>query len=278
MPFVRDHGTCCLFLPLKLGVGLISMIIFAHSILCILAVITSDIRFQPNGYNQHFYKVPSIIGVFGLVIGFVGLLGAYDDQISQLKLFNRYLAIKVICMLAAMIADLVSLHYCEDWTKHHTRDEQPQMYALSEQEVCPWARTSYILGCTIDISVWIYFTIRCFSYEYQIAHNPPYKIDFGREKYDVDARWQFYHVKDPRYDMLEEMRLHEREKEAEESPLYYGSVPLNTKSFHYGPDGQRILVPPPVDGLADTFIGPDEQRIPGPRLSDPLADTRLAGR
>mmetsp|Transcript_1853 Transcript_1853/g.5445 ORF Transcript_1853/g.5445 Transcript_1853/m.5445 type:complete len:260 (-) Transcript_1853:19-798(-) len=254
MPFIRDHGTCCLVFPLKLGVGVITMLVFAHSILCMLALVTGDIRFQPNGYNEAFYRLPALCGAVGLVVGFVGLLGTYDDNVSQLWLFNRYLVVLILCKLAAMIADGLALYRCEDWAKHHKPEENRQLYALSSQEVCPWARTSYLVGCIIDMAAWIYVAARCFAYEYEIAHNPPYKIDFGREKYDIDARWQFYKVRDPRFDIQESVRLQEMENQEERSPLFYGSLPSppqSTGSLGYGPDG---MPGPRPDLLADSDL------------------------
>ena len=69
MALVRDHGTCCIFVPLKLGVSLVAMLVFLDAVLSLLATFTGDIRLQPNGYSERFYHLPSVLGIFGLVLG-----------------------------------------------------------------------------------------------------------------------------------------------------------------------------------------------------------------
>jgi len=230
MPFIRDHGTCCLVFPLKLGVGVITMLVFAHSILCMLALVTGDIRFQPNGYNDRLYLLPVICGVFGLVFGFVGLLGAYDDKLSYLRAFNRYLCIKLVCMLVAIAGDGVTLNSCDTWAHYHTATENVQLFRLSEAEVCPWARASYALGSIIDMAFWLYLTFRSFAYEGELFHNPPYKIDFGREKYDIQGRWQRYKVQDPRLDLQPTLPVDE---DGEDKPL----LPKSARQQEEGDEG-----------------------------------------
>mmetsp|Transcript_49840 Transcript_49840/g.115736 ORF Transcript_49840/g.115736 Transcript_49840/m.115736 type:complete len:296 (-) Transcript_49840:62-949(-) len=199
MAFLRDHGTCCVVLPLKLGVGITTMVAFSHSILCILALLTNDIRFQANGYSATFYSLPSAIGAVGLLVGFIGLLGVYDDKPLLLKVFNYWLAAKIIAMIVAALADFYMLRKCDSWmnTTEHVKANNVQLERLAEQHVCPWARWAYAVGASIDILFWCYLLVRSFSFQLQLEANPAYAIDFGRERFDKEARWRLYQVKDP---------------------------------------------------------------------------------
>lgn len=239
MAFVRDHGTCCLVLPLKLGVGISAMLVWAHAMVCILALLTSDIRFQATGYNTHFYYLPSIVGTFGLVFGFIGLLGVYDDKFEQLWWFNRYFFIKLVLMFVAVLADFATLNGCEGWKNNPNADSNAQLLALSTAGVCPWARWSYLVGCGVDFCVWGYLFVCCYKYEQDISMNPPYAIDFGREKYDVTSRWEFYKVKDPRKDKPPQESMPVVD---EEDPFaFYGAMQEEqAEGQRYGPDGVRI--------------------------------------
>ncbi|CAK0808987.1 unnamed protein product, partial [Prorocentrum cordatum] len=116
---MRDHGTFCLFLPLKLGVGIACMLVFVSSMVSILALLSSDIRFRATGYNQTVYYFPEIVGAFGIVFGFVGLLGTYDDKWYQLWWFNRYFAVKLAAICVAVFADFVTLQGCEDYVRRN---------------------------------------------------------------------------------------------------------------------------------------------------------------
>eukprot|EP00439_Symbiodinium_sp_Y106_P066340 s1806_g10.t2 len=160
MAFTRDHGTCCIVLPLKLGVSLVAMLAFFDSIVCIVATLTGDIRFQPNGYNEHFYRVPVFIGVFGIFFGFSGLLGIYDDKPEWLRWLVYYLGVKQVALLATSIADYSTLWKCESWPTSSER---------------------------------FYHT---YSYWRQLQTNPAYPIDFGAEKHGLEGRWDHFQVKD----------------------------------------------------------------------------------
>ncbi|CAE7255167.1 unnamed protein product [Symbiodinium sp. KB8] len=134
MAFTRDHGTCCIVLPLKLGVSLVAMLAFFDSIVCIVATLTGDIRFQPNGYNEHFYRVPVFIGVFGIFFGFSGLLGIYDDKPEWLRWLVHYLGVKQVALLATSIADYSTLWKCESWptSSERARETNEQLLQLAE--------------------------------------------------------------------------------------------------------------------------------------------------
>lgn len=189
----RDFGTCCALLPLKFGVGLITMYLFIHSIICIIALTTQDIRFQANGYSERFFWVPSCVGAFGLVFGFIGLLGVYDDKMSWVRALNLFFLTKLVGMLMAMIADYWNLRLCGQGPS-----SIPAIQALAAAGVCSQARSSYLFGCIVDYGVNLYFYYCCWDYQKQLESNPPFGIEFGHEKYDVSGRWKMYKVKDPR--------------------------------------------------------------------------------
>lgn len=232
MAFQRDHGTCCLVLPLKLGVGLSAMFVFVHSIFCIMALLSTDIRFQQTGYNLSFYYLPAITGSFGLVFGFVGMLGTYDDKWNQLWWFNRYFMVMLALMLVSIAADFVTLSTCDTYKNSSNSSSNPQLLALSEAGVCPWARWSYVVGCSVDFSFWAYCLYCCYSYEVQVRTMPPYAIDFG-EKNDIYSRWDFYKVKNPKGDRVPPLG------NQEEDPFdSYGAA--EAAPTQYGPDGMPV--------------------------------------
>jgi len=217
------------------------MLVFVHSLVCILALLSSDIRFQQTGYNLSFYYLPAITGSFGLVFGFVGMLGTYDDKPYQLCWFNRFFGVMLAMMLVSIVADFVTLSKCDTFKNSPSASSNPQLLALSEAGVCPWARWSYVVGCSVDFTFWAYLCYCCYTYETQVRTMPPYAIEFGKEKYDVYSRWDFYKVKNPKGDMVPPLG------NQEEDPFEtYGAAAQDAEGGRYGPDGMQVrgAVPP----------------------------------
>jgi len=256
---LRDLGECCLVLPLKFGVGLIAMGTFANSLICALALVSNDIRFQPNGYNPDYYHLPSIIGVFGIGLGFVGLLGVYDEKPNWVQAFCYFMYAHWICLLVAILADLSMLRRCDTWLADEPDSLNVAMNQLAKAGVCSFARKAYIVGGVLDLAAWAYFTLKVRHFSQTLFCNLPYEIDFGGGRSRMEETWLKYQVKDPRPDMayaenLQKQRLVEKAKEAEERHTqdYYGT--METGHGRYGPDGMEILaddIPMDVPIIAD---------------------------
>lgn len=245
---MRDYGTFCVFLPLKIGVGISCMLVFTSSMVCILALLTSDIRFRSTGYNQSLFYIPEIVGAFGIVFGFVGLLGAYDDKWHQLWWFNRYFQAKIAALAVSVFADFVTLQHCEVWKNDPDSSSNPQLLAISEESVCGWARWSYAVGCSIDLGAWLYLYWCSYRYEGNVRYGGAYNIDFGGERYDTQSRWDFYKVKDFRNDLP----LEPAAADQQDDPFaQYGAV-KEEEVGRYGPDGMRI---PRARQQAPSFSG-----------------------
>mmetsp|Transcript_88154 Transcript_88154/g.227322 ORF Transcript_88154/g.227322 Transcript_88154/m.227322 type:complete len:264 (+) Transcript_88154:111-902(+) len=206
---MSDNGTCCFFVPLRAGVACIAMLVWINSLVCILALITGDIRLQATGYNTQWYRVPSVVGSFGLVVGFFGIIGAYEDKLKWVHSLNRFLVVKIIADIGTRLADFHTLRQCDSyigstsmWSEKsyghagiNYVNSNPQLEALANAHICPQARWAYVLGAFIDIFLWIYFLHRCYTYETHLAQPTRYAIDFGVENARGEDRWRLYQVK-----------------------------------------------------------------------------------
>lgn len=241
---LRDLGDCCLIVPLKLGVGGIAMITFGNSLVCALALISHDIRFQPNGYNPDFYYLPQVVGLLGIVLGFVGLLGVYDDKPNWVQAFGYFMYVNWIAMVVAVIGDYVVLRKCDDWLVDYPDSKNVAMNQIAKSGVCSFALKAYVVGSGVALAVWGYFTWKVRVYINTLAVNLPYEIDFGNANHSMEDTWLKYQVKDPRPDMdyaenLRKQRMADKAKEAEEKHTkeYYGS--MESGHGRYGPDGME---------------------------------------
>merc|ERR1740138_307223 len=105
-------------------------------------------------------------------------------------------------MLVTIVADMVSLQECEGWSTSpdHLVVSNPPLEELSKLKVCRYARWSYLVGCIIDLGVWLYFAYSSRALYMQFVLNPTYQIEFGDDLYDSKGRWVAYRVSDPRPD------------------------------------------------------------------------------
>lgn len=259
MAFVKDYGQCCLVLPLKLGVGLIAMLVFANACLCVLAVTVQDIRFQPNGYDPNFMYLPSAVGTFGLVFGFVGLLGVYDDKPGWVRVFLIFMLVNLLAKAIAMVADFVKLMQCDNWFQTHAPGDNAAMEVLHNAGVCFYSRWAYGIGSGLDFLFWVYCAHRVWVLKSQIDYGTAYPIDFGRESYDIEARWRLFQVKDPSADInysaqLRKKFIDKKNKQMEDAEARAAGLPTSTygsieeaqpgpaKETTYGPDGMPVDV------------------------------------
>jgi hypothetical protein len=220
------------------------MYIFTMSLINILALFTGDIRFQGNGYTLWLYNAPSAVGALGLVFGFVGLLGVYDDKPQWVQAFLLFFLFKIFIMMVTGFFDYRSLKLCDSWMSvpEHLQTPNPQMEVLAQNDVCPWARWAYVLGTSIDLGFNVYFFYCVYVYYRQIVVNPPYPIDFGNEKHDVYGRWRMYQVKDPRGEYASADKPPEAPEVVVSSS--YGAV----EEVRYGPDGMPAEEPRDANG------------------------------
>jgi len=186
MSLRRDHGHCCFFLHLKLGVGLIAMYVFFYAFVCICSFFAVDLRFQSGGYHASVVYWPQVFNACGLVFGLVGLLGVYDDKAGWAKTFLFYMYGKVAVAFVVFIYDFHALRHCEAWGTG-VRVGGPSINADAMQPiatlgVCANARVAYVVGWALEFSLLTYLTYKTYTYITHLDANPSFPISFGDER------------------------------------------------------------------------------------------------
>mmetsp|Transcript_54208 Transcript_54208/g.100169 ORF Transcript_54208/g.100169 Transcript_54208/m.100169 type:complete len:243 (-) Transcript_54208:44-772(-) len=239
MAFERDLGHACLCLPLKLAVGIITMYVCTIALVCLLALVTSNVMFQPGGYYPFASLVANCVGAAGLFFGFFGLMGVYDDKLPLVRSFVYYLFLRFAVQIAVFCLDYWQLRGCEALSDPVGYVRNNPLRDLKDQGLCQQGRNSYLFGFIIDFWVNAYCLYTCYSYLWYLEVNPPYSIDFGMEKYDKYARWDLYKVRqNPFY--AEQLAQLEGESRplVEEAPDYknidYLSDPMQGVGKTYG--------------------------------------------
>lgn len=237
-------------MPLKLGVGLICMAYLIYGMWCMVAMFNStvssgtmhaaSVHLQLGGYNPHFFRLSTIVGIIGIFTSFFGFLGVYDDKPSWVRMFFHYMQINLLCDIIVFAADMWTLSYCDKWASMpgDEKDTNTALLELSSHKMCHWGRISYALGFGITFVIELYMLYNVWKYLSQLELNPPYPIDFGYEKFDSTARWKFYSVQEP-----EEIPMYTKQAD------YEAAQDDNSFQDQYGPDGVKTKPSYAPDGM-----------------------------
>lgn len=195
MTFVKDYGSCLCCLPLKIGVGLTSILLVLLGCVSLLAFISSDLVFQDAGYNSSFSYVPPIIGCLGLVFGVLGIFGTVDERAGWLYLMYYYIVVFILLTIMCFIADIWVLWDCTDGGS--TSSDSTALAFLEDNDICFQGTVSYCIGMAIELLIFVYAGFKTKQYADQLDMSMNEPVDFGAERGDVDSRWKLYGVSDP---------------------------------------------------------------------------------
>jgi len=180
MAIQKDLGRCCLCIPIRIGVGILSLITFLHGIVCALIVFNKDVRLLPGGYNPTTQYIGVWLGMFGMLFGLIGVLGAADNKVAYIQAYNWFQWSKLSVGVVIFVMDLLALRGCEAYPfdiQSQIKYNVP-MDIISSKGLCAWTRNSYILGYAIDFVVNFYMAWVGQTFIALIRHNPAYLIRF----------------------------------------------------------------------------------------------------
>lgn len=183
MGFQKDVGTCCLCMPLGLGTHLIACWTFCYSFVCMLALISGDVRLLNGGYNPTTCWMSAGVGSLGVIFGLFGILGVYNKNVRFLRYFNYFQYFEIVASVLVFVGDYLQLDKCEKWIY----DVESQVYfnapmeSLSKKNLCLWGRHAFVLGWVLHFLVDLYYTWVTHVYCERIAENPAYLIAFDRD-------------------------------------------------------------------------------------------------
>jgi hypothetical protein len=201
-----------------------------------------SVDLQSGGYNPLFYRLSTIVGIVGILMGFIGFLGVYDDKPGWIRAFLQYMQLRLLCLVLVFGADLYTLSSCEGYASLKEDDHtNAALFELSSRHMCHWGRIAYIFGFILQTIVDLYMLYNVWKYCCQIELNPPYPIDFGYEKYDTTSRWKFYEVEEPEeIPMFTKQTGYDADNTADEDPFkeVWGPDGVKAKPT-FAPDGMR---------------------------------------
>jgi len=177
----KPIGTCCLCVPMGIGMQCLCVYNILYSFVCMVALATQDPRLLNGGYNRYTAFWSGAWGAFGFIFGGIGLVGVSDHRVAWVKTYNYYQYVKCIIAILIFVMDLyVLLVKCDTWISRVESqiNYNPALERVSMNNLCEYTRLAYITGFIIDFGLNAYYTYIGAVYCERISHLPPHMIWF----------------------------------------------------------------------------------------------------
>jgi len=162
---VKGHATCCCCIPLRLGVFLNAIVTVFGSIVMVFSKhqTESAMRVFGGGYVIQSRVIIGFVEVTGCMWGVLGILGAWHNKASYVKIYNYYQIVRCCCWVLMYFTDLPVLMQCELWVTdiHKALEQQgwnPVMYEIAFSGQCYNERILFIICSTFGFFLFAYLT------------------------------------------------------------------------------------------------------------------------
>jgi hypothetical protein len=170
---------------------------------------SGDIRLLDAGYNSDTARLGAIFGCAGFVFGLVGIIGAYNSQLTALRIYNAYQILKILLSFYVMYKDIVALRNCaiDAMTIYRQVECTAPLEALSRKALCDWGLRSYVIGAVVHRMIDFYFTYVTYVYTERLAQNPLFLINFGSSLgVDGVVPWQNTRISEGTHLLIKDIR------------------------------------------------------------------------
>lgn len=190
----KDIGSCCICVPLSVGVVLICTYHFFFGIISIIGLFIDDVRLQSGGYNVHTHALQVMVCAAGVIFGSIGFRGVTDNDSTAVRKFLHFQYTKLLSMWIIFVADMIALTQCDTWatTLNSQRRFNPPMDSIAKKGLCDMARLCYCVGFVADFSMNCYFAWITRDYQWKLESCPSHLIRFMDNHTDDHATMTFY--------------------------------------------------------------------------------------
>lgn len=179
----RVFATCCLCVPLRLGVFLNAVATVAWSAFTILfhEYLQETIRLFSGGHVMESRCIIGFIEYLGCIWGTVGIIGAWKQQASFIAIFKFYQVIRVIAWFGMLCTDVPLVMQCELWTQDidralHAHGWNPVMYNIAIRGNCWDHRVVFLLIATSAFFWFGYLAYVNHRYHMELEDEPRYLL------------------------------------------------------------------------------------------------------
>jgi len=161
----RRLETCCLCIPLRLGVFLNACFTIFGSLMMIFfkQYAEDTMRLFGGGYVLFSRVVIRFIEVTGIFWGIMGVLGAWHLKEGYLEVYNMYQMVRCAAWIGMYMTDLPILLDCETWLMDLNGAMKkygwnPIVYKIALAGNCVTERTYFIIFSSLGLVFFVYLT------------------------------------------------------------------------------------------------------------------------
>ncbi|CEM21275.1 unnamed protein product [Vitrella brassicaformis CCMP3155] len=187
-------GRCCLCVPIRLGCFLLAAAQFVMGIFALCGLILQDPRFVSGGYSHTTLLITGIVGVIGIVFGFLGAVGAYDNNALFVRGFFIYYVMAIAAHLIVFVLDNITLATCSSYASsdaayHHYNET---LDGISRNGLCTWTRAAYGVAFSVEFLLGVYFALVLNRFWMILDSTPAYLITFNGSGGYMPGAWHKY--------------------------------------------------------------------------------------
>lgn len=179
----RIVATCCLCVPLRLGVFLNAVATVMWSAFTILfdGYCFDTIRLFSGGHMMESRAMIGFIEYLGCIFGVVGSIGAWKQRADYVAIFKWYQVVRVIAWFGMLCVDVPLMMECELWTHDidralHYHGWNPVMYRIAIAGNC-WSQRLVFFVFSMSAFVWfVYLAYMNHRYHTELEDEPRYLL------------------------------------------------------------------------------------------------------
>jgi hypothetical protein len=149
----NDTGCCCI--PLRMAVFMLSMLTFIIGVFDFFAPTAAE------GIDVKSHVVSGVIELFGMPLGLIGMIGAWELDVNMLRMYNYFQMARLGAKLFMMYNDAPLLVDCDIWRTDINAAIKKygwnkQMYDIAMENVCTSSLVGFVLVNTFLFWIYMY--------------------------------------------------------------------------------------------------------------------------
>jgi len=139
---IKLKGNCCCCIPIRIGVFILALILFLDSMAATFGLFTKGWSIFVGGFDDSTKIMAGLLGSTGVVFSCVGMLGAYEMDVSYVRMLWYFSLLRVVFIAAIWFVDMFTLETCESWQMPVQNEFKPNpvMKDLAQKRYCPRAK------------------------------------------------------------------------------------------------------------------------------------------
>lgn len=179
---------CCFFFPLRGGLCLAALLTMGYGLAGCIELFSDGlpVGILVGGFSHTTTVLVAWMGAAGVIGGWWGVIGCYDNNVNSLRYFYYFCILRTIAGTAIFVIDALPLYRCETYgTDLKSRMyHNPMMHRINQEGHCSWVRGLYVCGWLVDLFTACYTIFVTHIYIQILRERDPveYSVRYERRK------------------------------------------------------------------------------------------------